>query len=370
MGDSLREAAGVLQAKRVVILWEEEEEPWTYLAHWFDGELTLDRLPPGTYEPVVVAELETQDFFHNERLLRATSQFFQGDSLQQWHGTPAHADLIRDFGGGSFLSIRLESQRMMGRLFAFGLRELTHDDLVLGRIVAKLILANLDQHAYVQEAQHFASSEERIRISRDLHDGVIQSLGGVGLQLEAVRALIPEDPAAARDKLQDIQRVVENDQRELRAILRELRPGEAAEMGSTLDLRLASLCQRFEYEWGAKIDLETRGLERLSGSATMDVYRMINEALANSVRHGRATAIRVEIIAVEDSVQITIADNGRGFPFRGRYELPELESFGEGPRTLKERVGSLGGSLVIESGKDGATVAAAFKLKEEIVGAD
>jgi signal transduction histidine kinase len=256
-----------------------------------------------------------------------------------------------------------------GRIFALSSREVTHDDLVLGRVVAKLIVAAIDQFFFLREVRHSASAEERFRISRDLHDGIIQSLGGVGLQLEGLRQIMAQDPDRARRQLADIQRVIESDQRELRAIVRELRPGEAAEWASALDLRLQTLSERFEFEWEVEVSLVTSGLEAVRGAAAMEVYRIINEALANAVRHGRASIIRVEVHARGGMAEIVVADNGKGFPFRGRYDLQKLESVGEGPRTLKERIASLGGSLEIESGSTGATIEARFPVREELVSA-
>jgi signal transduction histidine kinase len=369
LGTLLQSASRALRMPRILLLWEEEEEPWTWIAYWANGSLTVSRVPPSTFEPLTVPELRDHDFLHNQRVLRSASQFIDGEGVHEWRGTPVNADLRRQYDIETFVSLTLDGQGVTGRIFALSSREVTHDDLVLGRVVAKLIVAAIDQFFFLREVRHSASAEERFRISRDLHDGIIQSLGGVGLQLEGLRQIMAQDPDRARRQLADIQRVIESDQRELRAIVRELRPGEAAEWASALDLRLQTLSERFEFEWEVEVSLVTSGLEAVRGAAAMEVYRIINEALANAVRHGRASIIRVEVHARGGMAEIVVADNGKGFPFRGRYDLQKLESVGEGPRTLKERIASLGGSLEIESGSTGATIEARFPVSEELVSA-
>ncbi len=71
-------------------------------------------------------------------------------------------------------------------------------------------------------------------------------------------------------------------------------------------------------------------------------------------RHAGASAVRVEIRRGEEALEVTVTDNGRGFPFKGRFEHDELRRRKLGPVSLKERIGALGGSLAIDSA-DGQT---------------
>jgi signal transduction histidine kinase len=363
--NSLDSAARTLRTPRVLMVWEEPEEPWTHVALWSKDRLDVSRVPPGTYEPLVMTELLEHDFVYDHRLFRGAVRFRDVVGVQEWGAVPLNARLCREYELKSVLAIRLEGESLRGRLFAMDRRELSDDDLVLGRVVAKLLAANLDQFFYLREVEQSASSRERLRIARDLHDGIIQSLGGVGLQLEALRALLQADPVRAGERLTELQRVIENDQRELRAVVRGLRPDETAEPETALEVRLDTLRERFASEWGVSVRLQTGGLDSVSPEASMEIFRLVNEALANAVRHGHATEILVRVTAHDERVDLVVADNGRGFPFRGRYDLASLEAFGEGPRTLKERIGNLGGSLVIESRNEGATIEASFAASRE-----
>ena len=81
---------------------------------------------------------------------------------------------------------------------------------------------------------------------------------------------------------------------------------------------------------------------------------MAHEALSNVARHAQASTVRVELGVQGEQVHLSVVDNGRGFPFQGHYDLPTVMKMNMGPRTLRERVASLGGSLVIDSSASGA----------------
>ena len=81
---------------------------------------------------------------------------------------------------------------------------------------------------------------------------------------------------------------------------------------------------------------------------------MVRESLANAARHGGAAHVEVEIAAAGDGLAVRVTDDGRGFPFSGRYDLAELERRDMGPRTMRARIAALGGDLVIESSNQGS----------------
>lgn len=203
------------------------------------------------------------------------------------------------------------------------------------------------------------ATEERIRLARDLHDGVLQSLTGIGLRLAAVRSLLDKDPRAARESLEAVQRLLSAEQRDLRFFIQELRPRPRREGGEgevSLAFQLTELAHRIELEWGLKAELRAGGLEEpIPESLAREVYNVIREALVNAARHGEASAVRLEIRKQgEDRLCITVADNGRGFPFQGRLSHSELAERRVGPRNLFERVSSLQGTLELQSDSGGA----------------
>ncbi|MES1240777.1 MAG: histidine kinase [Acidobacteriota bacterium] len=210
-------------------------------------------------------------------------------------------------------------------------------------------------------AAEAVAAEERIRLARDLHDGVLQSLAGIGLRLGAVRSLLDKDPKAAREALEPVQRLLTAEQRDLRFYIQELKPRPRREGEVSLAFQVTELVHRIELEWGLRAELRTGGLEEpIPESLAREVYNVIREALVNAARHGEASAVRLEIRKEkekeedEDRLCITVADNGRGFPFQGRLSHAELAERSLGPRNLFERVSSLQGTLDLESGTGGA----------------
>lgn len=126
--------------------------------------------------------------------------------------------------------------------------------------------------------------------------------------------------------------------------------------GSSLEARLDKLSQRMEREWDLRVELSLHGQSsQLPASLCRDIYHIVREALVNAARHGSASLARVTIAPTgTDAITISIADNGRGFPFTGRYSADELARRNLGPKNLRDRVQAVNGSLFLESGPAGA----------------
>jgi signal transduction histidine kinase len=85
-----------------------------------------------------------------------------------------------------------------------------------------------------------------------------------------------------------------------------------------------------------------------------DIYYLVRETLLNAARHAGASSVDVELRVEDDEIRITVADNGRGFSFRGHYDHTTLMERKLGPVTLKGRIESLAGTLAIDSSEAGA----------------
>jgi signal transduction histidine kinase len=317
---TLAHAAGVLQTRRVLLLWEETEEPWRYVADWSDGNLQIERIAPDAPDPF--------------------------------------ADIVAP------ISVPLQSETLAAQLVIPSRRNATADDITLAHIAGRLVLATLDQFFFMRQVRQTASAEERLRISRDLHDGIVQSLGGVGLQLQAIRTQLDASSPAA-ERIAHVQRVLEHDQRELRTIVRELRPHDAREGQTILRDELARMRERFALEWGLDVDVHLAPRAAVPAPLAQELCRIVNESLSNAARHGGASHASVRIASNDGTVDVRVADDGRGFPFRGRYDLGELARSGQGPRTLRERIVTLGGTLTVESTESGAAIEARLPLTRE-----
>jgi signal transduction histidine kinase len=252
--------------------------------------------------------------------------------------------------------IAFASQTAEGLLFAPGLRTADPDDLRFADIVARLIGSGLDQINLLEMMRERAANDERLRLSRDLHDGLLQSLGGLALHARGARRTAATDPRGTEQHLDLIVGQLIEAQRALRDFVDGLRP-ELLQRRDSLRVRLIRVAHSIELQWNVAIDLEvSRDVEGIQVPLADEIVALVAETLTNAARHAGATRIRGAAGVERDVVHVDIEDDGRGFPFHGRHELAQLVAGGQGPWSLKERVTALGGDLVIESSPRGARV--------------
>jgi signal transduction histidine kinase len=185
----------------------------------------------------------------------------------------------------------------------------------------------------------------------------------VGLTLQTLRGRVAHDRDLAGQLIR-VQDVLERDQRELRTIVRELRPHDVRDGHTIVTLELQRMQERFPLEWGLSVEVEAPDRIEITPRLAHDLCRIVNESLSNAARHGGASRAVVSAVSRDGAVELCIRDNGRGFPFRGRHDLAALEQAGHGPRTLKERVRNLGGSLCVDSSGAGAAIEVRIPLQE------
>jgi len=365
----LDHAATILQAPRMLMIWEEPEEPCALVARRSDGKFDVSDEPLGAFGSMVVESLVGRSFFSTDAGSDGTGLIIapSGERVE-WKGAPLDQRLQARFGIGPVLSWSLHGQAIDGRLFALDKPGMTWDDLVLGEIVAELAVARMDHLALRERLREAAAAEERIRLSRDLHDGLLQSLTGVALQLQVSRRLLDRDPNAARELLAEIQASIAGEQHDLRSFVNRLKPAPPPESARwDLRLRLEEVCNRIERQWGLQVKLSSQGLnDELHPSVSDDVFRIVHEALVNAARHAQASSLGVDVSRSAGAVFITVTDDGRGFSFHGTHDLATLRKFKAGPITLKERISALGGDLVISSSKSGSRLSISLPLPQTV----
>jgi signal transduction histidine kinase len=353
--DSLAHAAAILRAPRVLLAWEDTEEPWLDTLFWHDGELVRERHDPGTLSPLIAEPLRDAAFLCLDLTVEApTTVRTTEKGLLTWRGRPLHAELVRRFSPRNVLSVPVIGEGVTARLFAFDKPRLTSDDLVIGLILGRQIVGVLEQHFLVVETRQSAQNQERIRVARELHDGVAQSLAAATFYIRGLRQTVASDPDAARSGLDEIEQLLVNEQRELRLFMQELRPWSSPTDDSSMRGRLKELCHRVSSLWGVEVELE--GSDEIGHPMAWEVYRLAQEGLINAARHSRATRIRLAASRNGNGVSIQITDNGQGFPFEGAYDLATLEQQKIGPVSLKERVASLRGDLLLRTDSRGTTI--------------
>jgi signal transduction histidine kinase len=195
-----------------------------------------------------------------------------------------------------------------------------------------------------------AADAARRRIERDLHDGAQQRLVSLALQVRAAQAAAPPEVGALAARLDPVVDELTGVLNELREIARGLHPAALAEGG--LRLALKALARRS----AVPVRLEARVDGRLPEPVELAAYYAVSEALTNTARHARATAVDVEVAAADGVLRVRVRDDGRGGadPIRG-----------SGLVGLTDRIEALGGRLSVDSRPGaGTTVQVALPIGE------
>ena len=202
--------------------------------------------------------------------------------------------------------------------------------------------ANRELNSYLALSEKIAEDRERKRIAREIHDTLGHALTGISAGIDAVKVLVDIDTNRAKEQLNNVSVVVRDGIRDVRGSLNKMRPG--ALENNTLKEALIKIIREYEaisnleihlcYEWD-NIDLDI---------AKEDiVFRVIQESITNSVRHGHAKTIWIELLEEDEAYVMTIQDDGVGFD--GLH-------YGYGLKQMQERLMIIGGSVRFEN-RDG-----------------
>jgi signal transduction histidine kinase len=354
----LEHAAKALGAPRTLLIWEEAEEPWSNVALWSAGELDWQREAPEAFAPLAPGELaETAFFLVEQPDGDAPLRLITPGGMKPWAGDPAPPGLRIRYGFGAMLSVPLRGESLTGRFFALDSPDMTSDELVLGEILAHQLAVQMDRLALFERLHQGRLADERVRLARDLHDGVIQALTGAALRLESARQLLATYPEAAGRLIEEVQELLVSEQRELRDVIGDLEPERAAGRvrEESLAERLDELGERIARHWDLGVEVRAElGAEPIADELAHEICRIVQEALVNASRHGQASRATVEVRLDDSRVHVVVADDGSGFPFAGTYDFATLNARKLGPVSLKQRVAALGGRLEISSSAAGA----------------
>jgi len=196
-------------------------------------------------------------------------------------------------------------------------------------------------------AEKSARLAERSRISRELHDSISQDLFSLSLLANGLEKALPGD-SPVRDEVRTLAETVASANREMRALLLELRPTTLEEKG--LVPALEELVSTYAVRLGINVDADLDPV-RMDPAAELAALRIAQEGLANAVKHAQAKTIRLSLRSNGSGAEVTVMDDGRGF------EAPTNGSgAGLGLRLMRERVDELGGALSISGAPGGGTV--------------
>jgi signal transduction histidine kinase len=208
---------------------------------------------------------------------------------------------------------------------------------------AGIAIDNARLHA---QARRLAVAEDRERIGRDLHDGIIQALYAVGLSLEDVPELMAEAPAEASERVDGAIESINLAIRDIRNFIYGLRP-EAVD-GSQVIAGIAALAEEIRHGGlvEVEVELDAEADPGLSTEAGAELLNLVREALSNAIRHAKARRIgvRLRVDPAGDGSVLTVDDDGVGFdPERARA------AGHHGLSNMRARAGAISGRLDIES---------------------
>lgn len=363
---TLRHAATVMRADRVLLFWRAADETSLRSAEYEGGRTRLARYELPDVRELVAEPLAEADFFcarlDTPRPLVVVDQW---GVLSEWQGRPVADDFPCRFSAQDILSVRLCGEGHDARAMFFGLTTPTSDTLVLARAVGRQLATLLSWMISEQRERESTAMKARRRIADDLHDGLLQALSGISLALERLHPAVAGDHEALR-QLDEIQDALAEEQRLLRLLV--LNPtGIAKEVDGDsfgLDAELHRMAARLHGQYGAVVSVHlSPGWRSLVNSAAREIYLLVHEAVLNSLRHGHANHVEVTLgKRGSGGLMIAVRDHGTGFDFRGRHDLRTLQARGWAPKSLARRVSGLDGDMTIESSADGASVEIAIPL--------
>ena len=203
-------------------------------------------------------------------------------------------------------------------------------------------------------ARRVAVLEERERFGMDLHDGVIQSIYGVGLALENARALLRDDPTSAENNLKKAMEDLNRTIRDIRNYILDLRPRQLR--GESLIEGLNRLIS--EFRQNTKVEISLAGpkdhLLDVPQINAMALFHICQEALANIAKHANAKKVTIDLWTTSDRALLEVHDDGRGF------NLDETnKTVGHGLANMQTRVTNVGGDVdIITAPGEGTTILA------------
>jgi ligand-binding sensor domain-containing protein/signal transduction histidine kinase len=205
---------------------------------------------------------------------------------------------------------------------------------------------------------------ERARVSREIHDTLLQSLAAIGVELETIATELDPSQSPAREGLRRLRRQVGHCLREARESILELRNNSMKPRALVDSLR--ELAENTTRSKGVTTEFETTGRPQSSSAdAEMQLLRIAQESVRNAVRHGRATQVRIALSFEEDRILLRISDDGRGFV---PHEHEAVRDNGDhlGLLTMRERAARVRGHIdIISSPGRGTTIETSVPVMAE-----
>jgi len=256
----------------------------------------------------------------------------------------------QEFQLRSLMSVAFDQEgQPVGRIFLTnGRQPFGKEDLGWFERIARHVSPSLENVFLLRHLRARAIEGERSRISRDLHDGILQTLLSIEIQLDVLRRKVSLTPDQAVASLGNLQQTVKNESAELRRMVTDLRPLRV-QSADVVDL-MRGFAERYRNESSLALDLLVDSVTlHAPDRVCRELFQIYREALNNIKKHAKASHVVVKLSQDDSRLVLVVDDNGEGFSFAGRFTGDELDRLRLGPISIKERTRTVGGVLTVES---------------------
>jgi signal transduction histidine kinase len=359
LGRSLAHAADVLRASRVLVLWEDAEEPYVYATLWTNGRPHGERLASVGLDELLAPEMAPHAFLMTDAAAPYVVSAEGPRSLKQ---SPISPTVLERFCiAGSVATAPFQGSGFSGRIFVVAPAFLGDDVLPLVEIAALRIGIEIEHHRLRIELQRAAAAEERMRIARDVHDGTLQALTAAALRLKNASETAPSDQ---RGRLDEIRQILSAQQQQLRSFVTEALQRWPRAEPVALKGELGQILRDIERDWNCATALNVEPESAaVDGDLQLQLRLLITEAAANAVRHGQARQIGVAVTRKSTTLSLNIRNDGRPLAgLEGQFDQHELVRRNAGPVSIRNRVAALHGQMMLSSSESGVELAIELPL--------
>ncbi|MEG2935901.1 MAG: sensor histidine kinase, partial [Clostridium sp.] len=206
----------------------------------------------------------------------------------------------------------------------------------------KLIKANDELEGYLQSIEEITLLKERNRISREIHDSVGHALSTAMIQLSAMETVADKEGSNLKPMAGNLRAFINESFQDVKGAVRELKPDEYDDYQGLL--RLQEVCNSFEKLSGVRVKtILSKGDWNLTSKQSNHLYRITQEVLSNSLRHGKATEIKVVMNFTKEEFVLSFNDNGVG--------TDKIEETGMGLKNIRERAAEIEAFVDMKSSK-------------------
>ena len=317
-------------------LWWGDEDAVTLSLELAHGVLT--RTPSGMHHDAACLKALLEDSHDAARRIRAglitvldARSVASSQAARDWIRSHAIKSLLivplmlgeRHFG---CISVRLSEVHTLGE-----------EEVELAKALATQAALAMELTRLSNESRGVAILQERARFAREIHDGIVQSFIGINMQLNRLRA------SEAPDALEKALELAGHGLAEARRAVRALQPLQLA--GKTFAEAVTDMARASVGE-GVKVDVTSSGTwEGLTADAEGHLFRIVQEAVNNVVRHADASELSVELSATGTEVSVLVSDNGKGFDVKAHQDAEH----GFGLFSMRQRADSIGAAFTIVS---------------------